>query len=164
MISIYSFPIQGKNQLLTNFNECISNGNPKFIAQYQKFQQSWPLVFTLIMLVGMVLCAVLYIVGDIHVGYGIPVTITIVSGVVGIVATCILKAKTQVAARKWREDILDKVQSKMSIWAEMYPAFTFTIIYPVKEWRGNGKNRRRLIGIWCYIRVTQGPCHTGMDI
>eukprot|EP00486_Rosalina_sp_Unknown_P009818 CAMPEP_0201596722 /NCGR_PEP_ID=MMETSP0190_2-20130828/193352_1 /ASSEMBLY_ACC=CAM_ASM_000263 /TAXON_ID=37353 /ORGANISM="Rosalina sp." /LENGTH=142 /DNA_ID=CAMNT_0048057247 /DNA_START=444 /DNA_END=872 /DNA_ORIENTATION=+ len=57
----------------------------------------------------------------------------------------------------------------MSIWAGMYPAFTFTVIYPVEVWRRSGKvevwrrsgKNRRLVAIWCYVRVTQGPCSTG---
>ena len=71
--------------------------------------------------------------------------------------------KEKAVDMRWREQVLTKLQSKLAVWKTNYPAFTFSVIYPVEERRHTygGESTPTLVAIWCYVRVTQGPCSRG---
>eukprot|EP01083_Nonionella_stella_P231245 816717_1 len=161
--NVNNFPAQGKNQVLSDFNECLSTANPQLVSEYHRLRQvMWGAVALFI--IGFILFFVFMSAFTQGISIGIFLLIALWIG--GIVAFCVIGTKQRALAQQWRNDILSKLQQKMAIWKAMYPSFTFTIIYPVEVWRrrgSRGNRRRRLVAIWAYVRVTQGPCQTGYN-
>ena len=167
MICLHSFPDQGKNQVLADFNECLQNANPSLVAEYIKYR-NYSYASIGLFIIGFVIFGI--IAASASGGYTYAWAILIVFFISGAIGMFMINARAQGIASEWRADIIGQLQTKMANWGSLYPAFTFTIIYPVEVWRRsttrrNGRRRssRKLVAIWCYVRVTQGPCQTGME-
>ena len=154
--NIGSFPQQGKNQVLIDFNQCLNTANPQFIVDYNK-SRSWSCLFIIITFIGFPAGIVTLMLFSRIMG----IAVIVAAVIFGFGGLLVMGGKQREISRRWREEVLVKLHNKLSIWQGMYPAFTFTIIYPVEVWRRRNK-KRRLVAIWCYVRVTQGPCQTGI--
>jgi len=163
--NINNFPGEGRNKVLSDFNESLQSANPALAAEYAKYRTYTWIMFVLIIIGVLSFVLVPSMIGGDSSGYILGWIICLAAFIGGIVGICVVSVKTQAIARQWRTEIIENLQPKMATWAAMYPQFTFTIIWPVEVWRrSGGKNRsRRLVAIWCYVRVTQGPCTTGFN-
>lgn len=164
--NVNAFPAQAKNQVLSDFNECLTSANPAIVSEYSKYRNiSYGAIALFI--IGFV--AFIVLIGADSDSSSFAWTIMVFFFIGGAIAMCVVNQKQRQLAEQWRAEIIGALQNKMANWSALYPAFTFTIIWPVEVWRrshsrrnGRRRRRKRLVAIWCYVRVTQGPCQTGM--
>merc|ERR1712228_456192 len=79
---------------------------------------------------------------------------------IGIVLYCIIASKQRKISQQWQLEMVTALNQKMQMWKTQYPMFTFSILWPVNEYRRNRRSNSRLIAVWCMVRITQGPCTT----
>jgi hypothetical protein len=153
-----AFPQQGKGQLLNDMQQCISGANPALVAEYRKLQY-----YLYGCIGGVFLAFILMFVFVTSAIIEVGLAIFFVAIGLAIVGICIVSRKIQVVGEQWRGQVMAALQPKLQQWKSQYPAFTFTLIYPVEVWRRGRKGRRRRVAIWVYMRITQGLCQTGYN-
>jgi hypothetical protein len=168
------FPAQLRSQISTEMSDIINNDNDanrQLVEKYVKYNKYKYCCLAMVPLSmgGMAAASVLS-------GYATLLGLGVLAGFVALV--CWLYSTLKSIAIQWRLQILAQLEPKLEQWNARCPAFTFTIIYPVKVWRSAGSGggrrgggrrggrrrggRRKLAAIWIYVRVTQGLCQTGL--
>jgi len=153
--NLAAMPEQGRAQVINDMNACLTSGDPLLIQRYARSRQYQMLAFALFFLGPIVL-----MIAVISSESGAAVPFMIIAFIAGFIILCRVGTQMRALGEQWRTGVVSKLREKLGVWGTMYPALTFSIIYPVEIWR-RSRNGRRLVAVWCYVRVTQGPCVQG---
>ena len=153
-----SFPDHAKTQVLNDFSECLKASDEEWFPMYQKYVR---IARGLLALWCLGLFGVVFL-------FAKSTTSSSTNWIIIAFWFCLLAiiafvfSKQKGVTKKWRNSVLDRLRNKITIWQGAYPAFSFTVVYPVEEWKesmgddtdsGDGRTK---VAVWCILRITMG--------
>ena len=148
--SVEALPEQGREQILKDFKNCLSDGNPELITKYAQQRQysclnqglsmATTALGSLILIIGLIL--------DVSICLTIGIVILLLGVLAAVAIHCCVASRLKVLREQWRTEAVSNLRALITAWKQRWPALTFSIIYPVEVWR-DGEDGRDKVAIWC---------------